>query len=490
MEVGSFEGIDAMLAVPTVWDFQSHNREHVMRLVPEPIGYDNINGFEGTDLFQREGFGIALANLVTLTDGPLVVSLEAPWGEGKTTFIHQWRHHVEKKKGVRCIYFDAFRSDFHSDAFMTLATELYRFAAEVLPDDHSDVEEFKEGAIKLFKILSKSVVKTALQLVPMGELANETASTLVGEVKNQLSEAVDGLYDEAFAEQAKLDDVLVQFQDVLSAVVENIYEKGDHQEEASEKPLVFIIDELDRCRPDFALQLLEKIKHVFSVPKVAFVLVNNPEQLQESVRATYGNGIDANRYLHKFYTLSMMLPINKKYSYDQPSDIEKYVKHLFNGLGETVPNRHEYMEAVSAICTHKKQGLREVERIVGYVIAYQLMKPESGRKVENIAMIQSFVCCVKVLDPELFMKMLNGLATLEDVQKFFNTSNLPGDASIIDFLYGLISWLYTDQPDDLTASEREVYDSYDRSMWSQLTSMNRDRSIFRSRVITPLGYLQ
>lgn len=461
-----------------------------MRLVPEPIGYEHINGFEGTDLFQREGFGIALANLVTQADGPLVVSLEAPWGEGKTTFIHQWRHHMEQKKGVRCIYFDAFRSDFHSDAFMTLATELYRFAAEVLPVDDSDVEGLKKGAIKLFKILSKSVVKTALQLVPMGELANEAASTLVGEVKDQLSEAVDGLYDEAFAEQAKLDDVLVEFQELLSAVVENIYEKGDPQEGASEKPLVFIIDELDRCRPDFALQLLEKIKHVFSVSKVAFVLVNNPEQLQESVRSTYGNGIDANRYLHKFYTISMMLPFNKKYLYGQPSDIENYARHLLSGLGENLPNRHEYLDVISAICTHKKQGLREVERIVGYVLAYQIMKPDAGQKVSYVAMIQAFACCVKVLDPKLFTKMLNGLATLEDIQEFFATSKLPGEASPIDLHYGLFSWLYTDDPDALTPPEREVYDGWEQSMWSQLTSMNRDRSIIRSRIITPLGYLQ
>jgi predicted KAP-like P-loop ATPase len=34
------------------------------------------------------------------------------------------------------------------------------------------------------------------------------------------------------------------------------------------KPLVFIVDELDRCKPEFAIRLIERIKHFFDIPKL------------------------------------------------------------------------------------------------------------------------------------------------------------------------------------------------------------------------------
>jgi hypothetical protein len=73
-------------------------------------------------------------------------------------------------------------------------------------------------------------------------------------------------------------------------------------------PLVVVVDELDRCRPDYALALLEVVKHFFSVPNVHFVLGVNLEALAHSVRARYGSGIDAERYLRRFVSLSVHLP--------------------------------------------------------------------------------------------------------------------------------------------------------------------------------------
>src|SRR3954466_1508030 len=73
------------------------------------------------------------------------------------------------------------------------------------------------------------------------------------------------------------------------------------------KPLILIIDELDRCRPNFSLQLLERIKHFFSVPNVHFVLGTNLTQLENSIAALYGNGIDTPVYLQKFVHLTLFL---------------------------------------------------------------------------------------------------------------------------------------------------------------------------------------
>ena len=62
-------------------------------------------------------------------------------------------------------------------------------------------------------------------------------------------------------------------------------------------PLFVFVDELDRCRPDYAIELLEGIKHLFGVPGVYFVVATNTVQLGESVKAVYGSGFDGVRYL-------------------------------------------------------------------------------------------------------------------------------------------------------------------------------------------------
>ena len=64
-------------------------------------------------------------------------------------------------------------------------------------------------------------------------------------------------------------------------------------------PLVIIVDELDRCRPSYAVEVIEKIKHLFSTRNVVFILSVNSSELQKSIKSIYGD-IDAKSYLTKF----------------------------------------------------------------------------------------------------------------------------------------------------------------------------------------------
>jgi predicted KAP-like P-loop ATPase len=78
--------------------------------------------------------------------------------------------------------------------------------------------------------------------------------------------------------------------------------------EGGASPLVFFIDEMDRCRPDFAIALLERIKHLFNVNRVVFVLAVDRAQLNESVKALYGLNANPDGYLRRFIDLAYSLP--------------------------------------------------------------------------------------------------------------------------------------------------------------------------------------
>jgi hypothetical protein len=89
-------------------------------------------------------------------------------------------------------------------------------------------------------------------------------------------------------------------------------------------PLFVVVDELDRCRPDYALRMLEEIKHFFDVPGVVFILGLHGGQLSKSIKAVYGTEFDSDDYLRRFFT--------RRYELRSQSIVE-LVASLFEELG-------------------------------------------------------------------------------------------------------------------------------------------------------------
>ena len=82
--------------------------------------------------------------------------------------------------------------------------------------------------------------------------------------------------------------------------------------------LVIFIDELDRCKPSYALEMLERIKHYFDDDRIIFIVSVNKEQLTHTISNYYGNGFDSTGYLNKFFDINAYVPpveSKKKNSY-------------------------------------------------------------------------------------------------------------------------------------------------------------------------------
>ena len=127
--------------------------------------------------------------------------------------------------------------------------------------------------------------------------------------------------------------------------------------------MVVVIDELDRCRPDYALSLLEIIKHFFNVGGVHFVLGVNLKELQNSVRARHGSGVDAAKYLQKFVSIEMPLRSTTTNGYEPSA----YSRHFLTVSAEmkTAETKlfhltQRYLEMANH---HFEITLRDVEKI-------------------------------------------------------------------------------------------------------------------------------
>jgi len=228
------------------------------------------------DIFQRKKFGEALFSVVSAAEEPFVLAIDAPWGEGKTVFARMWTGLI-KQKGGSAVYLDAFDSDYLADPFVALASKVYELLENETPDRKKG---FIELAKKTGRIATRIGVK-ALTGVALDGTALEEAG-VADEISDEGALAIDRVLERRIIGAAEDRTTLTAFQQFLQCYA---------KESDSEFPLVFIVGELDRCRPDYALELLETIKHLFSVPNVVFVLVVNRSQLEESIRTKYGSDI-------------------------------------------------------------------------------------------------------------------------------------------------------------------------------------------------------
>lgn len=379
-----------------------------MRLtVPEvKIGVDE--GFSSEkDLFHRKQFGDRLYNLINNSSENLVLALDAQWGEGKSTFIKMWsgENRCKQEPPLETIYFDAFENDYQKEPFLALASEIY----ELLEDKSENrKQEFKEKAAQVFKTFSRGVIKTGIRIGTAGILDGGILDHAEKDISTLVSEQVDSIISSKF-ESSKADKLaLKNFKEFLSDVALN---------ETPGKRIVFVIDELDRCRPDFALDLLENIKHLFSVPGITFLLVMNRKQLEESVKCRYGNGIDSVTYLQKFINVWLSLP--RSSGKFQQDDGAKYLMTSFELMSSgTRIHNGGAAQMLKSLVKHLKPSFRDIERILTYFAIIENSRNEPMNDYYQDMM--AVVCFMKVLNPKMLDAIVSGRVGSQELLKFLN----------------------------------------------------------------------
>ena len=262
-----------------------------IRIQPKDIEVPEDAPFEN-DLLDRKKSIEVLTNIVRSIDGPCTLAIDAPWGAGKTTFIRIWAQAL-RNEDFPVVSFNAWETDFSNDPFVALSEELTR-GLETYGDDslrdkvNSLRKRASEVAVRAVPALVRVVTAGMLDINPLIE--KEAGNILASFAKDRLAAHVEA--------QQSLQNFRTTLQDTANTFAQN----------NNGLPLVIVIDELDRCRPSYAVELLEVAKHLFSVDHIVFVLAVNRSELAHSVRALYGSSFDGPDYLKRFFDLDFRLP--------------------------------------------------------------------------------------------------------------------------------------------------------------------------------------
>lgn len=313
--------------------------------------------FADRDEFKRK---VIAEKTISLLRGDVGISpmiIDGSWGTGKTEFCRKLINLMGEDDTHHLIYVDAFKADHAGEPLMTVLAEVIK----VLPNEKTK-ETFIKKVLPVARFSLKTLAKAGVSHVLRRD-TDEVVSAFDEEMKKAAGLIADASVHSMLKDHVEADKNLAALQKALKEI-------------ATKKPIVLFIDELDRCRPDFAINMLEIIKHAFDVDGVQFVLITNTEQLKRSISHCYGlTAGGAQRYLDKFIKFKFQL-ISKLDSLPS-TKVSASFKHFGNLLlaQESIPKNSFQPKPISDFLEHliarHELSLREVETLVLYMSVLQ-----------------------------------------------------------------------------------------------------------------------
>ena len=288
--------------------------------------HENLLNTLANDTIGRNKDVLRFAELVNSVTDCCAIALDGSWGSGKTFFVKQtkmlldsYNPFIESMSEEDCemvksscktkreinlepqvsVYYDAWENDNDSEPVLSL---IYSIVNSVNNDfDFSKGTGFLQKAAAILEFFTdknwQDIIDSFKRTSPFEEIKRDK------DIQKEIKEFLDSL----------------------------LPERGNR--------LVVFIDELDRCKPSYAVKLLERIKHYFDNDRITFVFSINTLELQHTVKKHYGNDFDACRYLDRFFDIRVSIPKldiskfydsinfkNSKYYFDVMCDkvIKKY----------------------------------------------------------------------------------------------------------------------------------------------------------------------
>ena len=377
-------------------------------------------------------------NIIRLLTSPIDLSpmvIDGGWGTGKTEFCQKLiRLMQQQHRDYQPVYIDAFRSDHSGEPLLALLAEIIKACIGEQPSEQRKniTRKVAKAAGFVMKTVAKAAVGHVLkqntddlaeelqQIINDGQDADSLTETVTDAAATIASHTIDATVEALLKEQIEAEKNL----ETLKACLKEL---------AADKPIILFIDELDRCRPDYAVDMLEVIKHVFDVENVKVVLVTNTKQLRAAINHRYGAEVDAHKYLDKFLKYSFALPDKVAVPFETGRSLVsvEYFKRLIrnNHMADKLKDSTEQQiifNFISDMIELNGLSLRETERLVRFLEIYCSL---SGVGLNQgtfpyilLRLTGVFIFC---FHPNLMDNINKNCASSTDFARLFNIQSLP-----------------------------------------------------------------
>ena len=339
----------------------------------------NLKGF-AENLLQSIEKGVASS---VIEKGAYTVSLNAKFGNGKTTFLKMFESFIKEQKNYNVLFINAWESDFYKEPIVTILSE-FTYLMETIKIDAKKIKEIL-GSIVNQSILSKTGFN----------LKNMKNSIKIGE---------------------KLFNDFKDRKEMVTKIKEAV------EEHTKDKKLFIIVDELDRARPDYAVHFLEDMKHFFDIENIIFLIAVNREQIEMTCKCLYGENLDFEGYYRKFFKMEIDLPDPYKGAQRLVDNLIKKTNVKFD---KELDHRDHRINTSYLSCKIFNLSLREVET---FIRIFEMIAGDSNHQdpplIWSYMDCYSFFICLYLKDRKTFKKILNGNFTVDDFFQFVDEKNI------------------------------------------------------------------
>jgi hypothetical protein len=371
--------------------------------------FTTFNKFDGLDKFASK-----MTEYLQLEskffEESFVLSLNSEFGSGKSTFFEMWGNQLNNSdpKNFNVIFINAWELDFHGDPLLSIVSQLLKLK----PLDTAQENEIKVTAGKLGKFglsIGNDIVQKliGIDILKAGQYAESAGGVATPEQK-------DGqFYFQLYEEKNKL------FNNLKSQLKSLVAQ--------SEFPILIIVDELDRCRPTYAIDFLETIKHFFDIKGLIFVLGVDKKQLASSARALFGQQLNFDDYYRKFVHRNIRLQVNSKLMIN--SFCKKLAHEYLSPEAFSARERHSYaehnysrMENVMELCAAFSLNARQMHeffRISAHIVSLPVKSSSKLLWGWHIGIF--FMTILSIKNHDLYEKIGNQNITLSEFTEFMKT---------------------------------------------------------------------
>jgi len=379
--------------------------------------------FNSRDEFIRKPIA---EKIIKLLDSDIDVSpliIDGKWGTGKTEFCFKLKNLIENddSNNYKVGYVNAFQADHANEPLLTLISEIVSF----YPKKSYQRKKLIKNALPYLRLIGGIGLKAGLGFA-FGRYAAdvpEDFSKGLENIEEGSKELIDLSLESLIEDQAEADRSLNTLKNALNNV-------------ATDNPVILLIDELDRCRPDFAVMMLETIKHVFDVENVQIILITNAEQLKATIKHSYGNETNSHDYLYKFFKYQINLPTTSKSAENQL--VENNVTHFKTVVQDSKVisqafKDNEFLYDISKFVEISHLSLRKIEQVVRCIETLIVFEDkEKSQQViaeQTIIVLLSFIYIAR---EDLFINLINKEFLASDFLEFINSDvwRFPTDSRV------------------------------------------------------------
>lgn len=366
------------------------------------------------DLIGWKSFGDRLLSFIEVdrhfVEGSLVLGLSSRYGSGKTTFLRMWKNHLQslESQKLTVVSLNAWESDYFGDPLFAIVSALVGSIEESGQDANPIKEAAKDIGWMATAIGSQIVKKaTGVDLMAVGDTA---------EKKRKSRQEAKTVPMDGFAAFQHRKSAMLKLKSALSEFITN-----------SGEITLFLVDELDRCRPDYAISYLETIKHIFDMHGAVFILAADRHHLCNSAKTAFGRDLDFEEYYRKFVHREVNLPPMDETAYRKIA--EAYTNHFLEreGLRRTFLNFGQYRRDVfpdlAQTLKLTPRQIQECFRILGHVLSTD--EERAGRLLRFIAYATIAMVALRAGRPAAYHKLgQQCLTPTEAVDLIVNDLNL------------------------------------------------------------------